>query len=118
MYEKSETGKQRIVKYWPSTISLRYEAYIYIYTFFCYLFPVDNTALGEDIKDAEEPLSFATMLRNSRFVQLGRLQNKVVIGRVFEVIDDDLYIDFGGKFMCCCPKPFKQWVLSWMSLYR
>nr|XP_033330426.1 28S ribosomal protein S28, mitochondrial [Megalopta genalis] len=51
--------------------------------------------------------SFAKMLRDSKFIDLGDPQKKVVIGEIFNVVGDDLYIDFGWKFHCVCPKPKK-----------
>jgi hypothetical protein len=58
--------------------------------------------------DNAEPESFASMFRKSAFVQLGDTREKAVAGRIFDVIEDDLYIDFGGKFYCVCPRPSYQ----------
>lgn len=49
--------------------------------------------------------TFAQKFRRSKFVALGDLENKVLIGRVFDVIGDDLYIDYGGKFNAVCKNP-------------
>jgi hypothetical protein len=57
--------------------------------------------------EPKETLTFAKMFRHSKFVSLGDLQNKFLIGRVIEVVGDDLYIDYGGKFNCVCKRPEK-----------
>lgn len=54
---------------------------------------------------ADEPRTFASMFRNSKFVQLGDLKDRLFAGRIFLLVNDDLYIDFGGKFFCVCPRP-------------
>lgn len=57
--------------------------------------------------ETKEQLSFARMFRHSKFVSLGDLQNKYLIGRIVDITGDDLYIDYGGKFNCVCKRPEK-----------
>ena len=64
----------------------------------------DTDIFVEDDKPQE---SFATMLRKSKLVSLGEYDGRVLVAKIIEVMDDDLYIDFGGKFHCVCPRPRK-----------
>jgi len=57
---------------------------------------------------AAKAKKFPTLFRNSAFVGNGDLRNVRPVrlkGKIIQVKDDDLYIDFGGKFHCVCPRP-------------
>ena len=53
----------------------------------------------------KQPATFAQMFKESQFVSLGNLENKFLVGRIVEVVGNDLYIDYGGKFNCVCKIP-------------
>ena len=56
----------------------------------------------------KEKKSFAKLFKESKFVALGDLKDKYLIGKIVEVLGDDLYIDYGGKFLCVCKKPARK----------
>ena len=56
-------------------------------------------------KNEKEALTFAKMLRHSKFVALGDQKNCYFYGKIIEVVGDDLYIDYGGKFNLICKRP-------------
>lgn len=64
----------------------------------------DDDNSGNDGK-AKLPKTFAEMMRKSKFVQMGDPVGKVVVGKVYHVVGDDLYIDFGFKLPCVCQAP-------------
>ena len=87
------------------------------------------TSNGQELPTPKSEETFASMLRNSAFMQIGNPEGKVklslhsvchiindlspvifiqvCVGKIYHVVDDDLYIDFGFKFPAICQKPFR-----------
>ena len=55
--------------------------------------------------DTTTPPTFASLVRNCKFTMMGDPVGKEVVGRIYHVVEEDLYIDFGYKFGCVCRVP-------------
>lgn len=49
--------------------------------------------------------TFASLIRNSRFISLGDFRGAIVTGKVFHTTEEELYVDFGSKFHAVVKKP-------------
>ena len=54
---------------------------------------------------SSENQTFASLVRNCKLTRIGNPVGKVVVGKIYHTVGDDLYIDFGHKFGCVCSKP-------------
>jgi len=64
-----------------------------------------QTKSSSSSNNQNAPMTFAKMFRQSKFVQLGGLKGRLLSGRIVDVVDDDLYVDFGGKFHAVVQRP-------------
>lgn len=49
--------------------------------------------------------AFSSLLRNSAFVGLGDISGSTCEGIVLETAGSNLFVDYGGKFLCVCQTP-------------
>ena len=49
--------------------------------------------------------SFEELLESSQLMKIRRPQGRTVVGKITNVCNDDLYVDFGGKFYVVVKKP-------------
>ena len=59
----------------------------------------------QSLPSSTEGQTFASLVRECKFTRIGNPVGKVVVGKIYHVVGDDLYIDFGHKFGCVCSKP-------------
>ena len=60
----------------------------------------DNTTT-----DSSPKITFQKLLDESLLTKFGRPDNKCLVGKITDICNDDLYIDFGGKFDAVLKKP-------------
>lgn len=69
--------------------------------FYCYCVLQDDAQTPSKTQHK----TFAELLGESPMVRLGDFSNQTVIGKIIARVDNDLYIDYGGKFDAVCKAP-------------
>ena len=64
-----------------------------------------TSAVENAVQNSEPEETFSSLMRNCKFTQMGDPVGRIVVGRIYHVVEDDLYIDFGHKFPCVCQRP-------------
>merc|ERR1712168_36499 len=56
---------------------------------------------------SEEKTEFQTLLETSPLMQAPHYNGQQFVGKIWEVVNDDIYVDYGGKFMLVGKRPEK-----------
>lgn len=62
-------------------------------------------ATEEATEDVDRFKTFAQLYKDSPTVRLGDFTDQLVIGKIVMRVNDELHIDYGGKFNCVCRVP-------------
>ena len=73
----------------------------------CFVVNSVSESTQEDgvFKDTSKEKSFEELLESSQLMKIRRPSGRTVIGKITNVCNDDLYVDFGGKFYVVVKKP-------------
>ena len=55
--------------------------------------------------DLSKERSFEELLESSQLMKIRRPVGRAVVGKITNICNDDLYVDFGGKFYTVVKKP-------------
>lgn len=68
---------------------------------------VKTRTLSSKLEENSSPskITFQKLLDDSLLMKFGRPDNKCLVGKITDICNDDLYIDFGGKFEAVLKKP-------------
>ncbi len=66
----------------------------------------EEESLKADTSDnGNKDATFASLMRNCRWTAMGDPKGKVVLGRVYHIVNDDMYVDIGHKFPVIVQRP-------------